>query len=421
MAAVVLASCTERTEPMTHASEEGTVTIRMRTAGGLTKSESPDEEVVNDMTVFVFNEHGLLDKRLYVRSDEIVKNPEGDWCCEVQMLHECRYTVYVCANMGFEVTCGNMEELLAYRFYMAYPDDYKMGVPMSGMAEEFEYTGQSDIIVSLKRAMAKISISIDRGALDSDITFLVKSLTVGNCPKSVLMFADNSVSGTDDCHIVGFSRSESGIELLNRSVSGTVSGEVSLYMLENIQGTPLGNITDYADKVFPESDAHRNQCSYVELKADYYSDLYESNTYDGLIYRFYLGDSPSDFNVERNCHYHVTLRPEGTGLDGGDWFVDKTGLDYIGPTSLTMTPCDFMYAFVGQTVDFRATTIPEDTELEWDIEEFEESQEEGFYTYSIDEDGRGATFTFKKLGSVIIYVEAGPPIDAGEAAFVVII
>ncbi len=418
---VVLASCAERTELMTQTVEEGKVNVLIRTGNGMTRSESPDEELVSDMTVFVFNEHGLLDDRIYVRSEQIVQNSDGDYCCEVQLLHECRYTIYVCANMGFEVPCNNLEELLAYRFYMAYPDDYRIGVPMSGSHEEFEYTGQSDIIVPLQRAMAKISISIDRGALDSDVTFLVKGVTVGNCPKSVLMYADNSVSGTDDCYIVGFNRSESGVEMLNRSVSGTVSGEVSLYMLENIQGSPLGDITDYADKVFPEADAHRSQCSYVELSVDYYSDNYESNSYSGLIYRFYLGESPSDFNVERNCHYHVCLRPEGTGLNGSGWRVDKSGLDYIGPTSITMTPCGYMYALVGQTVDFRVTTVPEETELIWDIEEYEDSQNDGYYTYTIDDDGRGATFTFKKFGSVPIYVEAGPPVNEAEMAWVVII
>ncbi|MCD8206767.1 MAG: DUF4906 domain-containing protein [Bacteroidales bacterium] len=420
MAMLILVSCVDRTE-LTVSGEEGEVNLLIRTGDGMTKSESPDEDLVSDMTVFIFNEHGLMDERIYLRSSDLTQNSDGDWCCPVRLLHNCRYSVYVCANTGFEVTCGSLSELMAYRFYMAYPDDYRIGVAMSGSHEEFEYTGQSEILVYLRRVMAKVSVSIDRSALDSGITFLVKSMTVGNCPKSVLMFADNSVTGTDDCYNVGFRRSESGIDMLNTSVSGGVSGEVSLYMLENIQGSPLGDITDYADKVFPEADAHRNQCSYVELSVDYYSDLYESNSYDGLIYRFYLGESPSDFNVERNCHYHITLRPEGDGLSGGDWLVDKSGLDYIGPTSLTMTPCDYMYAFIGQTVDFRVTTVPEDTELEWDIDEFEDSKAEGYYDYYIDDDGRGATFTFKKFGEVIIYVEAGPPINAGEAALVVII
>ncbi len=419
MATLVLASCVEGTD--WKSGEEGRVNILIRTGDGATRSESPDEELVSDLNVFIFNEHGLMDERVYVRSGELLQNSDGDYCCEVKLLHNCRYSVYVCANMGFEVKCNSLEELMAYRFYMAYPDDYRIGVPMSGIHEEFEYTGQSDVLVYLRRAMAKISISIDRSALDGDVTFLVKSLVVGNCPKSVLMFNENVVMGSDDCYIVGFRRSESGVEMLNRSVTGMVSGEVSLYMLENIQGSPLGDITDYADKVFPEMDAHRDQCSYVELSADYHSDYYESNSYDGLIYRFYLGDSPSDFNVERNCHYHVCLRPEGTGLDGGEWLVDKSGLEYCGPTSLIMNPCGYMYAIVGQTVDFRVTTIPEETELEWDIEEFEDSQNDGFYTYSIDEDGRGATFTFKKFGSVPIYVEAGPPVNEAEMAWVVII
>ncbi|MCD8313090.1 MAG: DUF4906 domain-containing protein [Bacteroidales bacterium] len=400
--------------------EPGTVRLVFQTEEAATRSEAPDEELVSDINVFIFNGYGLLEEKLYISSSNLLHNSAGDCCCDVQLLSYSTYSVYVCANTGFKMSCGSLAELLAYRYYLAYPDDYRIGVPMSGKMENFTYKGESEMAVPLRRAMAKISLSIDRSALDSDVDFTVTSATIGNCPKSALMFADNVVSGTDDTYNVGYRVSDYGSDNLNRNVSGKVSGEVSLYMFENMQGSPLGEITDYVDKEFLENDPLRERCSYVELVASYYSSYYHSLPGEGLIYRFYLGESASDFNVERNCHYHVTLRPEGTGLNGRGWRVDKSALEYCGPTSITITPSTYIRGKIGDVVDVRAVLVPESAPLDVGLEELRFDHERGIYDYAVDPDGLGVTLTFTGSGMGMLYFEAGDPINNAELIVVVV-
>ncbi len=421
MLAALMAATACGMDPAAHepaSGNEGKVDILFLTDCARTKSESPDEDLVSDMNVFIFDGRGLLEDRLYLRRNDLSRNDAGDYFCSVQMLRECRYTVYACANTGFELTCGSLEELLSYRYYLAYPDDYRIGVPMSGMKAEFEYSGQTDITVPLRRSMAKISVSLDRSGLNDDVDLSVTSLTVGNCPKSVLLFSDSSVSGTDDTYTVGFRRSEGGVDNLNRNVSGQTSGEVSLYMFENLQGSPLGDVTDYADKEFAETDPRRDQCSYVELKASYISGEYQSLPGESLIYRFYLGESASDFNVERNCHYHVTLRPEGTGLNGSGWRVDKSGLEFCGTASISVSPSEYIRGKIGDVVDVRVTLVPRDAPFDVGLEELDYDKERGIYDYVVDEDGMGVTLTFTGSGTGLLYFEAGDPIN--DAALVLV-
>ncbi len=394
-----------------------TITITFQT-DGLTKSESPDEDLVTDMNIFILNSYGLIEDSRYLRSTELVGDGNGAYRFDTQMLQDCRYSVYACANTGFALSFDTLEELLGYRYYLAYPDDYRIGVPMSGIRADFLYSGESEIAVPLRRAMSKVSVSIDRSALNPDVDMEVTSVTVGNCPKSVLMFADNVVSGTDDTYNVGFRRSGNAVDILNRNVSGQVSGEVSLYMFENMQGSPLGDITDYADKEFVATDPRRDRCSYIELVASYLSDEYYSLPGEGLVYRFYIGDGPSDFNVQRNCHYHVALRPEGSGLNGSGWRVDKSGLEYCGQTGISVSPSTYIRGKVGDVVDVRVTTVPEDAPLDLGYEELEFDRERGIYDYVPDSDGRGVTLTLMKSGTGLLYFEAGAPVN--DAALVMV-
>ncbi len=393
--------------------------IVFRSGSLSTRSESPDEDLITDVNILIFNSYGLLEKKVFLKSSQMTTNEDGDYCYEgAELLCGCTYSIYACANTGFSISCTSIEEVLSYKYYLAYPDDYRIGVPMSGIRKDFEYNGESEIIVPMHRTMAKVSVCIDRSALDDDVEFTVTSVTVGNCPKSVRMFYDNSVEGEDDVYTVGFQRSDSGVYDLNRSVSGQTSGEVSLYMFENLQGTPLGEIDDYDEKEFVAGDALADRCSYIEIEAYYLSDSYYSKPGESLIYRFYLGESPSDFNVCRNCHYHVTVRPEGSGLSGSGWRVDKSGLVYCGPASLSVSPGNYIRGDIGDVINVRCTVDPEYAPFDIGLEELEFDKENGIYDYVIDEDGHGVTLTLTAPGSGILYFEAGDPVSDSAAVLV---
>lgn len=413
--ALLLSSCSaDRID----GSGDGSIAIVLLTEM-FTKSASPDEMKISDANIFIFNSDRLLEQKLYIPSGQLSSRPDG-FCHEVNLLKGCTYSIYACVNTGFRMPCSNLDELLEYRYYMAYPDDYRAGIPMSGKNERFTVTDEREIIVQLTRTMAKVSVSIDRSALDDDVEFSVKDIRICSCPKSVMMFKESKVNTADDIYAVGFIRNEGDISALNTNSTGQISGETSLYLLENMQGEPLGNIEDHADKLFDEDDPLEWKCSYIEMTADYISSDYYSMPGKGLVYRFYLGDNVSSFDVERNCHYHITVRPEGQGLPECRWRVDKTGLVYQGETYLDVSPKGYIHGRVGDTIHVRCEYKPGFTPLDLGIEYLEFDHENGIYDYTIDEDGKGFVLNLTGTGSGLILIEAGEPIDDSELIVLVV-
>ena len=143
-----------------------------------TRSSAPDEMQLTDFNIFIFNADGLLEEHVYTDISQMHSNDDGDWTYGFRLLKGCRYAIYVCANTGFRLSCRNLSELLDYRFYMAYPDEYRIGMLMSG-TKYIEFLGEEEIRVGLKRAMAKISVGIDRSALDDDVEFNVIRARIG--------------------------------------------------------------------------------------------------------------------------------------------------------------------------------------------------------------------------------------------------
>ena len=387
--------------------------------GDFTKSESPDENLISDANIFIFNKDGLLEQKMYLSGSELAAR-SGGFTASTSLLRGCEYSIYVCANTGFRMQCGNLEELLAYRYYMAYPDDYRKGIPMSGRIEGFTVQEGSEIVIPMTRAMAKISIRIDRSALAGDVEFAVRKVELCGCPKSVAMFGKNAAESEDDMFNTGFIRSDSGADALNRNETGRRSGETSLYIFENMQGRPLGEIGDWSEKIFDEGDPMERRCSYIELTADYISEEYYSQGGKGLIYRMYIGEGPSGFDIERNCQYRITVKPEGDGLPDCRWRVDKTGLAYRGETYLRVSPSGYIHGHPGEKIHVRCDYKPDFAPFDIGLEYLEFDKENGIYDYRIDDDGKGFELELKGTGSGLIYIEAGEPIDDAELIFLVV-
>lgn len=382
-------------------------------------SSDPDEMKISDMNIFIFNRDGLLEQKIYLRASEFENTGKGPGHT-VRLLKDCRYSIYACANTGFPLKCNNLQELLEYRFHLAYPDDYRQGMPMSGLKKDYTVKDDEDIYVPLKRNMSKVSLRIDRSRLDKDVEFNVRNVVVHGCPKSINMFGASRAESEDDVFITGFNKTENGVSPLNRNTQGQTSGEISLYMLENLQGKPLGETHGYEDKFFEPGDPMAKRCSYIELTADYISDDYYSIPGKGLVYRFYLGEGPSDFNVERNCHYHITVIPEGSGLTGSGWRVDKRGLEYKGETYMKISPGNYIQGKIGDRIHVRCEYKPSFAPFDIGIEELEYDKRRGIYDYSIDDDGKGVVLTLKGSGSGLLYMEAGEPVNDSAVIVVVV-
>ena len=270
-----------------------------------TRSASPDEERISDLNLFVFRTDGTLEQQLWLDGRNFAAQ---NGSCSLSLLRGLPVSLYACANFGYRISgIGSLPDLLASRYYMTYPDEYSRGIPMSGIAE---LDGETmDVTIPLERMMAKISLRIDRRALREDVRFMVRSLTLGASPRSASPFTPSRSLGNLDVFSRGFERTGTQADDLNRDASAGLSREVSLYMLENMQGET---------EELP---------SYVEIAVDYLSDTRTTRPGEWLLYRFLLTDPDGRADIQRNFHYHYTVRPEEDGLLTGDgWKLDRSAL-----------------------------------------------------------------------------------------------
>lgn len=279
--------------------------VRVRLDGGtlLSRSESPDETRISDLNLFAFREDGEPEEQVWISA----RNFQEGGSFTLTLPKGLTYSLYACANFGYEIPgIRSRDELEAYRYYMAYPDEYSRGIPMTGIAE---LDGETDeVTISLERMMAKISLCIDRRGLEKDVRFNVRGVVIGHSPRSAAAFGTSRAQGDMDTFSRGFERTGTQADGLNRT-RGETSEEVSVYMLENLQGE---------DPEIP---------SYIEIEAEYDSETRYTPPGRYLVYRFYLGSGPGNHDVQRNFHYRFTVRPEGDGLLTEDsWKVDKSAL-----------------------------------------------------------------------------------------------
>lgn len=382
------------------------------------RAADPDENIICDLTVFIFDENGILEEKKVFGRNEL--EGKGSFTFRTTLLKEKRYCIYACANIGKEIHAESVSELEDIRCHLAYPDEYREGIPMAGKIENaWIDDGMSEIRLALERIMAKISLRIDRGGLSDDVRMTVISARIGNCPKSARIFCSNSVSGQDECFTTGFTRTESECRILNTNIDNGISGSLTLYMLENMQGEFGGqNIQDDSEKIFGTYDSRQYTCSYIELKIDYESDSYYTSSHP-LIYRFYLGESRNNLDVQRNCHYRITVIPEDDGLSENSWRVDKSGMIPADKDiSFEMTPSGYIQGNVGDEIHVRCSFRPKTAEFDIGIEELEYDKSRGIYGYTIDEDGLGVKLHLESPGTGIIYMTAGEPVN--EAGMLVI-
>ena len=381
-----------------------------------TKSKDPEETYIHDINLFIFDDKGNLEDARFIDSDKLTMTDKGAET-SFRWIKDKSCMAYACANFGYKITgIENLGDLMSYRYHMAYPDEYSRGIPMSGKAKKDK--ASKSLTIPLTRMMAKISMNIDRTALAAGVQYSVRSVRIGGSPKSALAFGQSKATGNTDIFSGGFSKSFTETYNLNIDKKPGISEEISLYMLENMQGDLLPKAKDEKDKILESSDALSEVCSYIEIKAEYRSESMYSRPDEYLVYRFYLGDRPKNFDIERNCNYHLTVKPEKDGIVENSWRVDKTGLAYYGDAHITIFPGNYIEGHVGEKVHIWAEVTPKGCRLEFGKEELEFDKSRGIYDYKMDKDGHGVTLELKSRGSGIVYVEAGTP--TSDAAMVYI-
>lgn len=323
-AAAMLAalSCTEDRLEITDG-ETVPVTITIGTAMADTKA-APDENKISDLNLFVFSEDGRIEDFIWVSGRDLKK--KTDLSFTVNLVRGVKTGLACCANFGFKLnSVKSREDLADYRYTLAYPDEYSGGLPMYASMDKVFSKRDNTASLELKRLMAKISLRMDRNGLDEGVELSVKSVAIGNCPKSVVLEGQSSVTRESDTFGTSLTGNIFSASALNVEESYGVSEAVNLYMLENMQGDLLDDTVDDSEKILTGSMA--GVCSYIELKCDYQSSFAYTRPGEYLIYRFYLGESSCNFDIERNCRYSITIQPHGTGLEDVSWRVDTSGVE----------------------------------------------------------------------------------------------
>lgn len=390
------------------APEQAMIRINFHEADVPVRSMSPDEDKITDISLIIFDESG--------QAEDCIWLTRGSRTCTTDLVIDKKYTFCACANFGYQIYASHIEELQDIRYHLAYPDEYREGIPMAAVKEVL-ITEECIVDIDLQRLMAKISLRMDRSRLDRDVEMNVRSARIGNCPRYAKPFTASKIEDNDDTFPTGYLLNDIQTAELNYNIGEGLSSEVSLYMLENMQGPADGNITHDSEKVFEQKDKRSEVCSYIEMEIEYLSPEKASGE-KGLIYRFYLGEDRNSFDVERNTHYHITVTPENNGLNDDGWRVDKSGLKDLGPAYLRAYPSDYIRGDIGDQVHIWCEFSPASAPFDVGISYMEDDKAEGIYDYRIDTDGHGATLTLTGPGRGLIYMEAGEPVN--DAALFII-
>ena len=394
----------------------GTVLVLDLEGSTPTRSGLPDETLVSDINLLIYNSEGLLEERRFLSGRQLTVT-DGAVRLKTGLLKGVPYDIFAAANIGYALPALSRKDIESYRYHLAYPDEYSRGMPMSAHLDGYVNEGETEVLLPLVRTMARIDVNIDRTKLDSDVTFQVTSVHIGNGPSSVRLFGDSRAESATQVFAGGFSLEGKLVQALNIDQTTGVSGSVSLYLPENLQGDLL-TTKDERGKVFTEGQ-YDKVCSYLEIRGSYHSNSWHTRAGEPLVYRFYLGDGPGNFDIFRNTACKVTVHLEGTGLGEDGWRVDKSRL--VPETRFSLHPAAYNECRSGDDFHLWCEIFPADVDFEiepvaWDDDE----RVHNLYTFDVDPDGHGLTIHTWKGGSVMVYFKAGPPVNRDTLALVVI-
>lgn len=287
-------------------------------------SNKENDNNITDLNIFIFNSYGILEHRLY-------KNDISS--CQIELLKHCKYDIYACANLGYELkNINSLEQLKKYKFHLAYPDEFKAGIPMTGFITDFSVMENNldktdenyekeveKVIIEMTRMTARVVIDVDRSTLDKDIKLKIEEVRIGNCPKSAFLFAESCVNAKNDVFRVGYNKNLAEANILNYEYENGISKSINLYMLENIiKGDGKTNLpTNFYE-------------SYLEIFVAYFSDKHYTKPGEHIFYRFRLEDKNGKYEIKRNHSYHYTFKPSGNGLKlSGSWSLDASKLQSV--------------------------------------------------------------------------------------------
>lgn len=303
----------------------------------LTKASATDANAISDLNILVYNkDNNRLVKGLYLTGAALngltVNNNEENKAVNYDIaLQNGSYRVRVIANAESDLSAEPFDEInnLSYgtpenlpKMVMSAFDD---NVSVSG--------GKGSAILSLKRIYAMISVSVNTSGL-KDRTIKPLKVSLHQVPATGKLFMNNLIpanpSPSDyitEADMIEFSNPVENVSSMkdnsvffmyeNKQPDGVCLLKDGQYVEAYKTPASLGN-TPIKDVATVETD---KTCSYIRVEAEYS----EMGANGKIVYRFFLGDNAfTNFEVERNAHYNVTLNLTGKGgVDEASWRVTK--------------------------------------------------------------------------------------------------
>ncbi len=311
------------------------------------------ETDVRSVTLAAYDGKGILADVKYYES--------GFSSMALELIPKLKYKVYALANMGDMTGKFPTQEcdVPAMEYELSsYEDVGEYGIPMCGV--DSVAVGRPAGKIYLERLFAKVSVRITHYGLNNSDPAAVfaynlcnRSVYVRQANKRLRPFADGGsraeraadVMAVSDYHaeLDNFAQYEGHLDK-NQGQLGPGPGyfqdtTVVLYVPENVQGPLLRGNSDPAAKVYDNIDgingkSYGDLCTYIEFNAHRPA----THGYSGsVMYRYYLGaDNVTDFSIERNCVYSLTLDFTEGGffadswkVSRGDSWTDKRGLWFL--------------------------------------------------------------------------------------------
>lgn len=215
-------------------------------------------------------------------------------------------------------------------------------------------------VINLERLTAKVTVVIDKSALEASTLITVRSVQLKNVPMVYSYIAPNAPNTSATTFVDGdnITMNDGNLEPVDPTGNNLPHNYATpLYMVENMQGTralPTNVAGQECISSQTQIPLQPAQCSYIEVTCEYRTTLSVGER-DGLVtYRVYLGlnnngNHWNNFDVKRNTWYQATLTLTGRGgADEVSWrivtdLVTHNGQDYPwgkGGFAYTIDPSD---------------------------------------------------------------------------------
>ena len=325
VAAAAMAACTPAREEAGGTAAQVTIRFEQADLAQTRSSFTWGEDAIRDIQVVVTTRDGAVHDVLYSASPSDLQftGNVGDL-----------YKLWAAANLGGRIGVGRLEDFTEAVRHVSVSGIAASGIPMfSDGCTEIGVTGNGDYaVIPLKRMMARVEFALDLSRLRNPEGFKVTGVSIYNPVEAYTAF-DGSVSREHNGG-AGYVFDSASPTDLSRLNSGA---KVVLYAFENMQGTLLPGNTDPWRKVPSNIGGAGPYCTYLEVDCSYETD---TESCGDITYRMYLGkDATTNFDVQRNCRYLLTLIPTDGEMHGerGSWKIESGEWEDHGPVYTTET------------------------------------------------------------------------------------